>query len=83
MSLRGPTHRQSKRQPHDAQNVLFADGHVAYETQPNVGADQDNIYTFWSAPDNPTEQDIQGGTAPTDRSPDNDAKSRDDSFLVI
>ncbi|MEN8127628.1 MAG: hypothetical protein ABFR90_07455 [Planctomycetota bacterium] len=65
------------------QNVLFGDGHTAFEKSPNVGVKHDNIYTFWSTRDNPTEQDIQGGTAPTSRSPENDAKSTNDSFLGI
>lgn len=65
------------------QNVLWADGHTSFEKEPNVGVKRDNIYTFWSAEENPTEQDIQGGTAPTSRSPENDAKSKDDSFLAI
>jgi prepilin-type processing-associated H-X9-DG protein len=65
------------------QNVLFADGHTSFEKQPNVGVNNDNIYTFWSTEDHPTEQDIQGGTAPTGRSPENDAKSEEDSFLAI
>jgi len=65
------------------QNVLFADGHSSWEKQPNVGVKYDNIYTFWSTEDNPTERDIQGGTAPTSRSPENNAKSVNDSFLAI
>ncbi len=65
------------------QSVLFADGHTSYETQPNIGVKNDNIYTFWSTEENPTEQDMQGGTAPTGRTPENDAKSEEDSFLVL
>jgi len=65
------------------QNVLFGDGHAAWRKKPNVGVNNDNIYTFWSTEENPTEQDIQGGTAPTGRSAENDAKSKDDSFLAI
>ena len=65
------------------QNVLFSDGHTAFLKQPNVGIDNDSIYTFWSTEDDPTEQDKQGGTGPTSRSPENDAKSKDDSFLAI
>jgi prepilin-type processing-associated H-X9-DG protein len=65
------------------QNVMYADGHVDFMQYSNVGVDNDNIYTFWSTEDNPTEQDKQGGTAPTSRSPENDAKSKDDSFLAI
>ena len=72
----------SKQAPH-GQIVLFADGHTSYETQPNVGVNNDNIYTAWPTDDNPTDQDKQGGSAPTGRTPDNDAKSEDDSFLVI
>ena len=53
------------------------------EKQSNVGMNNDNIYTFWSTEENPTEQDIQGGTAPTSRSPENGDKSKDDSFLAI
>ncbi|MHC5163328.1 MAG: hypothetical protein ACYSO4_09495, partial [Planctomycetota bacterium] len=65
------------------QNVAYADGHTSYEKQPNVGVKYDNIYTYWSTKENPTEQDKQGGTAPTGRSPENDAKSSNDSFLVL
>ncbi|MEN8128385.1 MAG: type II secretion system protein [Planctomycetota bacterium] len=65
------------------QNILYADGHVDFTRYSNVGVDKDNIYTFWSTEENPTEQDRQGGTAPTSRSPENDAKSKDDSFLAI
>ena len=76
-------HELKKKSYPEGQNVLFADGHAAYEKQSNVGIKRDNIYTFWSTEDNPNEQDKQGGTAPTSRSPENDAKSKDDSFLVI
>ena len=73
-----------KEKPYaEGQNVLFADGHVPYEKEPNVGVKRDNIYTFWSTEGNPPEQDIQGGTAPTSRSPENDAKSENDSFLAV
>jgi prepilin-type processing-associated H-X9-DG protein len=65
------------------QNVLFADGHAAYEKAPNIGVSSDNIYTYWTKENEPSEQDIQGGTPPTERNPENDAKSKDDSFLVL
>lgn len=65
------------------QNVLHADGHNTFEKTPNVGVNQDNIYTYWSTEKDPSEQDIEGGTAPTDRGPENDARSKEDSFLVI
>jgi hypothetical protein len=67
----------------EGQPVQYADGHVAYEKQPNVGVKNDNIYTYWSTDENPSKQDKQGGTAPTSRSPENDAKSAEDSFLVL
>jgi prepilin-type processing-associated H-X9-DG protein len=65
------------------QNVLYADGHAEFKRSPNCGAKKDNIYTYWSNEENPTEQDIQGGTAPADRNPETDAKSEEDSFLVL
>ncbi|MBL7215685.1 MAG: hypothetical protein ISS71_08415 [Phycisphaerae bacterium] len=65
------------------QNILYADGHMSFNEQPNAGINNDNIYTFWSEEENPSEQDIQGGTAPTGRSVENDAKSEEDSFLAI
>ena len=76
-------HRFGLKKTSEGQHVLYSDGHTNYETQPNTGVKYDNIYTFWSTDDNPTEQDKQGGSAPTGRTPDNDAKSEDDSFLVI
>lgn len=66
------------------QNIIFGDSHVSDADSPNVGRDNDNIYTFWSATEDPSEQDIQGGTNPTSRSEENDAKQiREDSFLAI
>ena len=65
------------------QNVLYADGYVGYEQSSDVGVKHDNIFTFWSMTDNPSEQDVRNGTNPTSRSKDNDAKSKDDSFLAI
>jgi hypothetical protein len=67
----------------ESQNVLFADGHAANEKAPNIGVKYDNIYTYWSTDENPTDQDKQGGTAPTSRSAENDAKGVNDSFLVL
>jgi len=34
----------------EGQNVLYNDGHVKFETQANVGVDNDNIYQRWPAP---------------------------------
>lgn len=67
----------------EGQNVLFADGHVEFTKQPNCGVNDDNIYTYWSTDENPSMQDIQGGTAPTARDEENDAKSQEDSLLVL
>lgn len=76
-------HRPAQESLAEGQNVLYADGHVSYETQPNVGVSNDNIYTYWSAGETPTEQERQGGTAPTSRLKENDAQSEEDSFLAI
>ena len=67
----------------EGQHVLYADGHSVYAIQPNVGTNDDNIYTYWSSEKNPTRQDKQVGTAPTGRTTENDAKSKEDSFLAI
>jgi hypothetical protein len=65
------------------QNVMFADGHSEFIKTTDIGVNHDNIYTFWSTPNNPTESDIRIGTNPTSRSKENDAQSPDDSFLAI
>lgn len=83
MSKKLAMNSNSTNHYYEGQNVLYIDSHVAWEKQPNIGVNNDNIYTFWSTEENPTEQDIQGGTAPTSRSPENDAKSKEDSFLAI
>ncbi len=67
----------------EGQNVLYADGHSAWEKQSDVGTHNDNIYTYWSTDKEPSKQDIQVGTAPTERTAENDAKSKEDSFLAI
>jgi prepilin-type processing-associated H-X9-DG protein len=45
----------------DGQNVVFADGHVAFKTRPDVGQTEDNIYTLGGA----TGPVDLGGTQPT------------------
>ena len=67
----------------EGQNITFGDGHCSYEKVTDVGVGYDNIYTFWSSEDNPTEEDKRIGTNPTSRDKSNDAKSKEDSFLVI
>ena len=78
----GRFHEQQKQYT-PGQFLLYADGHNSYETKPNVGVNNDNIYTYWSTDKDPNQQDIEGGTAPTNREPSNDAKSLLDSFLAI
>jgi prepilin-type N-terminal cleavage/methylation domain-containing protein len=60
------------------QNVLYKDGSVKFEDSPCVGVDEDNIYLYREADDDPL-----GGTAPLD---DGDALAypgeEDDAFLV-
>ncbi len=75
-------HHRSKHN-FKGQNVLYADGHSAWETRSDVGTRNDNIYTYWSTEKEPSTQDVRGGTAPTGRTADNDAKSKEDSFLVL
>ena len=65
------------------QNVVFADGHSVFKKTANCGVGKDNIYTFWSKDDEPSEQDRQGGKNPTGRDKENDAMSKEDSFLGI
>ncbi len=67
----------------EGQNVTFVDGHSEYVRVSDVGVNHDNIYTYWSTPNNPTESDIRIGANPTSRSKENDAQSPDDSFLAI
>jgi prepilin-type processing-associated H-X9-DG protein len=77
------TNHQKENKLAEGHNVLYADGHNSWEKQPNIGVNKDNIFTFHSTDKDPTEQDIQGGTNPTGRGPENDAKSEEDSFLAI
>jgi prepilin-type N-terminal cleavage/methylation domain-containing protein/prepilin-type processing-associated H-X9-DG protein len=52
----------------EGQNVLFNDGHVAFEAQANVGVDNDNIWQKWptspSAPKPPKMEREVGGLFP-------------------
>jgi hypothetical protein len=67
----------------EGQNILYIDGHSEYLKTTDNSFKHDNIYTFWSTPQNPTESDIRIGANPTSRSKENDAQSPDDSFLAI
>jgi prepilin-type N-terminal cleavage/methylation domain-containing protein/prepilin-type processing-associated H-X9-DG protein len=44
----GPYVYNSGNHAGDGQNVGFGDGHVSWESNPYVGADQDNIFTYFS-----------------------------------
>jgi hypothetical protein len=75
----------SSRHQNEGQNVLYADGRSSYETRPDVGVRNDNIYTYWriKTDEKPNELDQRVGQPPTGRGPENDAKDKDDSFLAI
>jgi len=66
-------HANSLIHQQDGQNVLFMDGHVAFETTAACGLKNDNIYTSHNGPD------IQRGTPPTLESQPADPN---DSLLV-
>ncbi|HUV63917.1 MAG TPA: hypothetical protein VMW24_08465, partial [Sedimentisphaerales bacterium] len=57
----------------EGQNVLFVDGHVAFERESFCGVDKDNIYTFWDG------ADIRQGGRPWSFA---NPKDRADSLLV-
>lgn len=44
----------------EGQNVLFNDGHVNFERHPNVGIQNDNIWTYWSNRPPLNEEERQG-----------------------
>ena len=45
----------------DGQNILYGDGHVAWESNPFVGVARDNIYVRAKGPYNPSDRDVNGG----------------------
>jgi len=67
--------------PHqeDGQNVLFVDGHTAFEKTSMCGVDDDNIFTRWDVAD-PSVADRQKGSLATD--PSTVPLTRSDSLLV-
>ncbi|OHB57749.1 MAG: hypothetical protein A2Y07_01910 [Planctomycetes bacterium GWF2_50_10] len=74
----------SKNHQSEGQNVLFGDSHVSFENQPNVGIEQDNIYTTWSTLTPTTLIQKQGGVKPvnTTTATSSVSQSDTDSFLA-
>lgn len=73
----------------EGQNVLYNDGHVRFESAPNVGVENDNIWKFWPVASNPTKQERELGNVgvlaygnPEYPTIDFSAKSETDAFLV-
>lgn len=74
--------------PHgrEGQNVLYADGHNSWETRPDVGVKNDNIYTHQSTTTDSIGRYNRGGVAITNGTPTNAGDiypiNGDDSILV-
>jgi len=67
----------------EGQNVLFNDSHVNFESWPNCGVNNDNIWKYWY-PDPPTEashKQLSLGGEPDDVG-DFESLSEEDAFLV-
>ncbi len=93
---RGTTYRDedktggSAAHQREGQNVLFADGHVDFEQQPNCGIQLDNIYKYWPVLTQPTQEQRQlsigGEPQPvlTDGGGQGQgySRSREDAYLV-
>jgi prepilin-type processing-associated H-X9-DG protein len=62
----------------DGQNVLYGDGHVEWTSNPFVGAQRDNIYTYRASTDNVDAH----GTAPTDNTDGGTPIDLNDSLLL-
>ena len=61
----GPYIFNSANHGGDGQNVGFGDDHVVFETNPYVGQEQDNIFTYWSVVGTPPVPSTGAGqTAP-------------------
>jgi len=74
--------------PHgrEGQNVLFADGHNAYENTTDVGIKNDNVYTIVGGAAGNVEDPIRGGASAIMTGPGfilaNQPVTSEDSFLV-
>jgi prepilin-type N-terminal cleavage/methylation domain-containing protein len=73
----------------EGQNVLYNDGHVRFESTPNVGIERDNIWKYWSVTSNPSKEEkelgivgIAGVGNPEYPSNAYAPKSEADAFLV-
>jgi prepilin-type processing-associated H-X9-DG protein len=68
----------SANQGRDGQNVLYGDGHVEWTSNPFVGAQRDNIYTYR---DQSTTVDDKGA-APASSNDDGTPYDLNDSVLL-
>ncbi len=71
--------------PHnrEGQNALFNDGHAEFEKRPDIGYENDNIYTHLPGSGPWNETNRRQGVAVADRAPGSDfAHSNRDTFLV-
>jgi hypothetical protein len=73
----------------EGQNVLYNDGHVRFESTPNVGIEHDNIWKHWLPGIVPNKQERELGNVgvnalgnPQNESTDYAPKSETDAFLV-
>jgi prepilin-type N-terminal cleavage/methylation domain-containing protein len=70
----------------EGQNVAYADSHVVFESAPNVGIENDNIWIGWNQDDPPGQEDRQvgqSGWAPGDNGDvDSGPRSYKDAYLV-
>jgi len=75
---------RANAQPHsrDGQNVMFGDGHNAFEKRSDVGVRHDNIYTPQPANPSTPNHIRQGSFPPIQTYPTNDPSTSSDSFLI-
>ncbi len=64
----------------EGQNVLFVDGHTAFEKESFCGTDDDNIYTRWTSPTPSAADDMRKGLQTID--PTILPQGRNDSLLL-
>ncbi len=76
--------RIANAQPHDreGQNIVFADGHTAYEQRSDVGVKNDNVYTSWNSSAAVPLDRRQGRFMAADKMTNSVPVGTDDSVLV-